>query len=193
MHHNLTKQQTKSVISNLHSVDLSHVKRISDHCFGNNYLTVNTLNKILKHEGVFLKIELHSRVVGFCLAVMVESLTDEKWFSTTEFKAMSDFPYGIIKTIAIDPKYQGNGLGSQLLESAVLKLEAKYQMENMFYPAWMISNQIRLKSKLLHLGFKFSKELKQYWFTESINQNYTCAHCGKPPCTCSLGLFNKTM
>ena len=181
----------QTVISSLHIGDLTQVKRISDNCFGDNYLTINILNKIIDHQGVFTKIELGGEIVGFCLAVTIDSLVDSKWFSTEEYKQFTDFPFGVIKTIAIDPAYQNHGLGSKLLESTVLKIEAKYELENLFFPAWLVKNKSRLKGKLIKLGFRFTKELEQYWFNESINQNYQCSNCGNPPCTCNLRLFKK--
>ncbi|MBI9069490.1 MAG: GNAT family N-acetyltransferase [Salinivirgaceae bacterium] len=181
----------KPIISSIDIGDFSAIKNISNVCFGENYLTVHTLQKIITHQGIFQKISNNGHIFGFSIAVTINSMIDNKWFSSKEFKTHAEFPYGIIKTIAIHPNYQNQGLGSKLLETTVLKLEAKYDLENLLFPAWIVDDKTRLEEKLVQLGFLFTKELKQYWFKESIEANYQCAKCGNPPCTCSLGLYKK--
>lgn len=189
----LSHTMEKAVISSITLSDFSGIKSISDLCFGKNYLSINSLNKISSHEGVFSKIEVNGVLVGFCIATTIDSLIDNKWFSLKEYKNISEFPFSVIKTIAITPNYQSKGLGSKLLESTVLKLEAKFELENLFFPAWIINEKSRLKTKLLKMGFHYIKQINQYWFNESIELGYNCPACGNPPCTCSIGLYKKVV
>jgi N-acetylglutamate synthase-like GNAT family acetyltransferase len=164
------------------------VLAISEVCFGQNYLTQEQLENYSGATNLSVVYRLNGKLIGFCLNEIYLKSNRKTAFSKSI--KQTDFPAGIIKTIAITPKLQQKGYGSKLLDLSVSKL-AKQSIKSIYYPAWNETECDRFFLKLKKIEFNEITVIPDYWSRESVKNNYYCARCGAPPCHCSLSLFRK--
>jgi ribosomal protein S18 acetylase RimI-like enzyme len=172
----LNKTHYKSVLS------------IADKCFGAQYISEKQLNTFSEDSSLSLVIKLDNRIIGFCLNEIVKKTNRQIDFLKNV--ASGDYPAGIIKTIAIEPKYQQKGYGAKLLDLSVSKL-LKQNVKSLYYPAWNENNCERFLLKLQKINFTEISVIPDYWSRESVITNFHCARCGQPPCHCSLLLYKR--
>ena len=177
-----------SVFEILSPKHFNSVLAISEVCFGQKYLTKEQLESYCGNSNLSVVYYLNGKIIGFCLNEIYTKSNRKTAFSKVIDPA--DFPAGIIKTIAITPRFQNLGYGSHLLDLSVSKL-SKQSVKTIFYPAWNETDNDRFFLKLLKINFKEITVIPDYWARESVKNNYYCAKCGAPPCHCSLSLYRK--
>ncbi len=166
------------------------VLSIADKCFGEQYISEKQLNTYSEDGSLSLIIKLDNKIIGFCLNEVVKK--NNRRIDFLKHIASGDFPAGIIKTIAIEPKYQQKGYGAKLLDLSVSKL-IKQNVKSLFYPAWNENNCERFLLKLHKINFAEVTVIPDYWNRESLLKNYHCARCGQPPCHCSMILYKRKL
>lgn len=182
--------QKSTGIELLQISDLNHVIPISDRCFGAGYLKLNQFTRFLSADSIGLIYRFDGKVVAYCLATVFDKALDYKEAYKTEVEE-SSYPLGLIKNIAVLPDYQNRGIGNQLLETVIHKLNFKFGCKTLHYPAWTESENYEFTKKLRRLGFMVQGVFPEFWAEQSIEKNYYCQRCGAPPCSCSLTLFVK--
>lgn len=70
-------------------------------------------------------------------------------------------PIGTIKTLAVDEKNQGAGIGKELFQFAVEKLSSE-NAAAIVAPIWDNPDDVGIKKIVKKSGFKFQASLKQY-------------------------------
>jgi ribosomal protein S18 acetylase RimI-like enzyme len=169
--------------------DVNAIIQIAELCFGKYYLTMNQLHKYMQAKGVFIYYHKNEKILGFCIGIVHlknDTITDKSIHNSTHL-----LPVGIIQNIAVHPVEQNNGIGTLLLETCIHKLTQIHHCKTLYYPAWKQSHSFLFTKKLKSKGFGIEKEIENYWTAESIENNFFCARCGAPPCSCSMALFSK--
>lgn len=178
-----------TIIESIGSENLTEIKRISDSCFGLNYLTEKDLDETIQQKGVFLKIIHDSVTIGFCISFHVENSYEHHSIFGGPIPNFLSIPYSVIKTIAILPDFQNKGFGFQMLENIICKLKNGYDSHHFIYPAWTESDSFGFTRKISKLGFKSVQTIPNFWYSDSLTKDYQCIKCGTPPCHCSLTVF----
>lgn len=173
----------------------SEIIALSDEELGEDYLTQELLNDFNSNENAFVHVALNSsgKVIGFVLGLIASENEIQAFFKKAQLiqllrLSLSAGRIGIVKTIAINNKYKGQGVGTALIKSCISILETK-GISIICSLAWRSKKGINLEHILENEGFKILKELKKYWFEDSIQRNYICPECGQPPCKCSAVIY----
>lgn len=156
-------------IRKAHHDDYVDVYRIGDEQLGKGYFQ-EVLNSNSEHL-LWVAIDPETNEVRGFLFVILQKKT------------------AIIKTLAIQQKYQRTGFGTRLLRTALEELLGSVDRFEVI--AWELSdtNLIPLESILVKTGFVKSHEITNYWLDDSIQRGYSCPSCGNP-CQCSAVIFS---
>lgn len=94
----------------------------------------------------------------------------------------------LIKSIVVDEKFRGNGIGTELVKHAIQMLEKK-GVKGFYAFAWVSKqNGCQMQGMLESLGFKPVTRFDEFWLDDSARQHYDCPVCGHP-CHCAALLF----
>ena len=178
---------TRASISKIQLNDFNSISRISDACFGLNYITTELLSSMLAEPGIFNKIELENNLIGFCLVQITSGKVKDFEFEIPEI--VKEEEIAIVKTIAIHPNYQRKGFGTQLLKQVVQQINSQPTISSVYYPSWIESESDGFSKTVKNEGFKEIKLYQNFWLNDSLKHNYTCIRCGNPPCKCSMQLY----
>ncbi|MDA3890703.1 MAG: GNAT family N-acetyltransferase [Salinivirgaceae bacterium] len=178
-------EQTKIKVSTIETIDFNDIIEISNHCFGESFITTNKLNETFISEGVFLKIAYNQLTIGFCMVKNIPNTELEALYGTN---SKLDHIF-LFQTIAIHPKCQRKGFGTKLIQKVIQEIKSKFIKSALYYPSWDEPKSQAFCKTVLKNGFKEYKTYKNFWFDDSLANNYTCIICGEPPCTCSMKLF----
>ena len=97
---------------------------------------------------------------------------------------------GLIKSVAVVPQCQGQGIGTQLVKDAMTKL-AEHGAEVFYSLGWVSKERgCHIQGALETLGFKMISQFDSFWYKDSLEHGYSCPSCGHP-CQCSTRLFIK--
>lgn len=156
-------------IRKAHHDDYVDVYRIGDEQLGKGYFQ-EVLNSNSEHLLWVAFDPATDQVRGFLFVILQEQVA-------------------IIKTLAIQQKYQRNGLGTRLLHEALEELVESVDRFEVI--AWELSDtkHIPLESILAKTGFVKSHEITNYWLDDSIQRGYYCPSCGNP-CQCNAVIFS---
>lgn len=92
---------------------------------------------------------------------------------------------GLIKSIAVSPGYQGRGIASALVTSALAELVA-HGAEQTYSLAWASKERgCQLCGVLTSVGFRAVQRIERFWYNDSIANGYICPVCGNP-CECAV-------
>jgi GNAT superfamily N-acetyltransferase len=97
---------------------------------------------------------------------------------------------GLIKSVAVVPQFQGQGIGTQLVKDAIKKLE-EHGAEAFYSLGWVSKERgCHIQGVLEALGFRMVSQFDSFWYKDSIEHGYSCPSCGHP-CQCATRLFVK--
>lgn len=179
----------KALISIIQPKDFDSITSISNACFGLNYITTKLLSNMLSEPGIYNKIVLENKLIGFCLAQILNTETKDLEFEIPDLQ--QEEKIAVIKTIAIHPNYQRKGFGTQLLKQVVHQINGVAEVYSIYYPSWIESESDGFSKSVKNEGFKEFKLYQNFWLNDSLKHNYTCIRCGNPPCKCSMKLYRK--
>lgn len=128
------------------------------------------------------------KVIGF---LIYETINYQTLEDITKGKPIEEFSYsdkiGYIKTIAVDSRYEGFGIGNALTEKAVESL--RKAGSNVFVStAWKHAGVINLHGILSRNKFRKRLEIPDYWYEDSIKEGFECPQCGNP-CHCACVIY----
>jgi ribosomal protein S18 acetylase RimI-like enzyme len=95
---------------------------------------------------------------------------------------------GLIKSVAVAPSFQRQGIGMQLVKDAIKKLK-EHGTEAFYALGWVSKERgCHIQGVLEALDFRVVSQSHCFWYKDSIHYGYVCPSCGYP-CQCSARLF----
>jgi GNAT superfamily N-acetyltransferase len=95
---------------------------------------------------------------------------------------------GLIKSVAVAPQFQGQGIGTQLVKDGIKKLK-EHGAEAFYSLGWVSKERgCHIQGVLESLDFRMISQFDYFWYKNSIEYGYSCPSCGHP-CQCSTRLF----
>ncbi|MCB9983033.1 MAG: GNAT family N-acetyltransferase [Rhodospirillales bacterium] len=174
--------------------DAVKILRLSCEALGEGYLSGENVQAALR-AGAYVA-EHDGKIVGFALAEKPEKggfmayLKGQAWKLPPDVaQADARGTIGCLKSVAVDQAFQKRGVGMKLVKKTLAALE-KSGVDLMFSIGWKTEN-VHIAPVLEACGFKPCAAFEKFWSAESLEQGYTCPHCGEPPCECEAILFTK--
>lgn len=183
-------------IVNMKPEHFSQAIDISDSELGKDYLTIKDLEDFNNQENYNCckTIVIGDTVVGFCLSKILNKEQLISFLKIDEKKLPTYISYvdktWLIKTIVIDSKYHGKGIGYQLMKE-VEKEISQSNVRAVCSVLWKNGESVNAHGIISSIGLKKHVEIEEYWKQDSIEQQFTCSCCGEPPCLCSALLYFK--
>lgn len=174
--------------------DYGQIIQIADAQLGKDYVTPDMLNSMVT-EGSSMKCEVvvdnnSDKVIGFCI---YDTIGYDDVLKITKGMQIRELMYtkriGYLKTIAIDRTFSGYGIASNVVKHCVEDLK-KCGVNTVISTAWKHGGTINIENVLKSNGFVRQKEITNYWYDASIQENFMCPQCGNP-CHCSCVIFIK--
>jgi GNAT superfamily N-acetyltransferase len=162
--------------------EINYISQISfGEGFHNNTLLIKPSNEI--HASL---IQYKAQIIGYAIGIKIYSIFPTA--SITKYQnVIIDYdchlPVYLIKEVAVLPNFQKKGLGSALLENQMQEAISN-RCRSVFYFLWKEGGNAYFKNKLTGTGFELKEELANFWYKESLEQQYSCPVCGTPPCKC---------
>jgi len=185
---NITKELIPSII------------KIADKELGNNFILPSHISEN-QHISMCASTIKKNKIIGFLLNqiltysefLSIYSNIAEKYDCFRNIKKI-----GIIKTIAVDSKWQQKGIGTNLINTLLNKIYLKCDdqiysnIDLIFMMGWKQKNGIinisgiKNKFNFIEIG-----QINNFYYNNSLKYNYSCPVCGNPPCYCSVVLYIK--
>lgn len=175
---------------------LSKVLLLLSHQLGEGYMEPSDIT--FGPEEVLYVATYQGEVVGFALSKLLEKdkfkeqLLGHKYRIPADIKVADQLgKLALIDSVAIDPAYQKQGIGSKLIEKTLEALQA-LDMEVVISFGWKEDGNVNIAPTFNYFQFKTRHEFEKFWYQDSIEKDYTCPHCGHP-CECDAVLFSRTL
>lgn len=177
------------------TTDFSRIIHIADKQLGKDYVTTELLNQSLTKQECFCLVVEDNKTkkpigFSFCLNINYE---DAKALCKCTDKDLKELVFcdkiGYIKTVVIDKKYEGYGIGSNLVKECI-EIMKKDGCTSFISTAWKHCGIINIANVLTKNGFIKTFEIPNYWYEDSIAEGYSCPQCGNP-CHCSCVIYIK--
>ncbi len=187
----------------------AEVRRLADRCLGDGYL--GDLSPVLSRPGLVFGVALATGgtgaegegtggdiagfVFGWRLAAgeldgLYPALRDQPRPEPL-LRAEAAGHLAILKTIAVDPAWQGRGLGGELFRGCAQRLRLD-GADGLVVPAWTIAGRPNLGPVLTREGFHPFAELPRPWAEDCDRHSFTCHHRSQDEgCICGLRLYGK--
>ncbi len=180
------------------SRDILPVLQLLDQELGEDWIYADDLKKAIATDMLYIA-DHKGELAGFVLMRMLKQGDFVKELKGQKFKIPRDIAVaeehesiGFIEAVATDPKYQGKGIGTKLIDTAQAKLK-KAGAELITAMGWK-PEQVNIGPTLYAAGFKDRAEFERFWYKESLEEDAPdCPGCGKPPCECGAVLFSKAV
>ena len=133
----------------------------------------------------------NDEIKGFCLlsAFNKEQLSVYTKHHPDVLKSNSTDLFGVIKTIAIIPTQQKNGIGSALFERAEYELK-NMSVNHLLVPAWVYSGTMPIGGIIKKRQYKEWFYIKQFWL-DLCTTELNCPKKKANHCACDLSFYQK--
>lgn len=167
---------------------VSAVAQIASMTLGSSFINDDVLD-----NDINLCAKSGTKIVGYCTSRFIEfdDLKDIIKDKKLEY-IKADDKLGYIDSMAVNKDYEGRGIGTLLFKNTILKLKEN-NINYAIMAGWKNGTFINIKSLALKEGFKEEFEIENYWKEDSIEHNFDCTACGKPPCLCSAVIYTKKL
>jgi ribosomal protein S18 acetylase RimI-like enzyme len=190
--HTLDANHRGASIESLSPGHFKSVISISDQQFGKGFVDVKMLQTFIDDENKYgLVAKTNQEIAGFILLAKYDShafksaiLHEQAWFATQYSHAAN---LGVIHTIALDPAFANQGLGTLLTKKGIETLSQ--HADEIISICWDQHEQTSYSKVLEKCGFHLVKNIPDYWFDDSLQKKYVCKLCGKPPCKCQALIY----
>lgn len=162
--------------------------QIADQQLGKDYLAKATFDSFNLDPHYFAHIAfINNKVVGYTLIKIcsLEELVKELFCEVAWVRRtfQNHEPIAYIKQTAVKSGMTGQGICAKLIEFRERELANKAR--SMIRILWKKEENTFSQLIAERYQYIFLKEIKLYWYEDSIIRKYECAICGKPPCKCS--------
>ena len=120
---------------------------------------------------------------------------EKELFLDNKVKLSTDIVYAyknqklaVLKSIVVDPKFQGYGVGTRLVEESTRHLKIS-GAEAFISIAWTSSKGTHIGGIYANLNFVQLDKVEKFWSKDSEANEYSCPECGTPPCQCSAVIY----
>jgi ribosomal protein S18 acetylase RimI-like enzyme len=177
-------------IAELSVADFDAVLRISDVQFGAAYIRLEQLHNHLGKESS-LTAKVNGELVGYVLSQFIQPAAIDLIFDGKELNLATYFEecqsICWIESIAVDPKYSGQGIGKKLIVELISHSEDAPQA--FLSVVWEHKKGGPLATIYESLDFELIQRIPSYWQADSLEKGYSCYYCGAPPCQCSALIY----
>lgn len=167
------------------SADNLAILKVADDQLGANYLSGSSLDAIHEGRGFALIAEVAGEVVGFSVCLRQTISEAEAMMKRPPPRYMQYAEHvGVLKTVAVDDRFQGRSLGSMLVEASI----ERFRIEGtsvIYTVAWKSAEGTNIEGIIQRMGFADIHEVPGYWEQESLDESFSCPVCVSPPCECS--------
>jgi GNAT superfamily N-acetyltransferase len=98
---------------------------------------------------------------------------------------------GVIQSIAVDPEFQGRGMGTKLLAQSEKMISAE-ACSVALVPAWKYDGTVGIHGILNKAGYQEWVEIKEYWKEDCDRGAFLCPK-RTGGCVCSVVFYRKTL
>ena len=184
--------QTFKVIS-ANKKHISSVKNLCDETLGKNFYSTEDLLEIFenKNSWFYMLFNGDDEFIGFHYHY-IEPLINvseqfkccyEEMVSASGEKAQSNV--GVLKSIAIDRKFRGNGIAFVFSNYAIDNL-FEQGVCSIWVPAWKQNEYVPENNTLLKQGFTHHCDVKKLWYGK---ENLCCPICKQERCICDAAIY----
>ncbi|MBS0234248.1 MAG: GNAT family N-acetyltransferase [Proteobacteria bacterium] len=190
-------RKMKSVdIENAVASDITDILAISTKVFGNGYL--GDLDRFIDSpHSSLLVAKSKKKIAGFCLSYLnpkpLEDVVDgyNGPIPDDVMHANNGGRLGLIKSIAVDPRYWRRGVGSRLFSEAENELK-RLGAECAIVPAWVYRDTANIGGILKRHGYDFWFWNRTYWKHACENREFTCVKFDGQ-CNCSVAFYKRSL
>lgn len=183
-----------NVIRNFGLSDIQAVLDLLNRNLGVGFYTVPDLEKAIFENNIYsMYVSFDGDILeGFAIGYITTNEHIIKQLSNYSISySLLSHQIGVVKTIVVEQQYRNRGIGHKLCDSLIKSLTLK-GAQTFISLAWKQGDEINAHFMLQRNGFNQHAELKEYWKTDSLEKQYSCVMCGKPPCLCSAFLYVNT-
>lgn len=173
-----------------------------DNLLGKDYvIPAELLNLLNDSNTICLKAVKDNRLIGVVLGYIMSRENALKITKLNSLKFPNAFSacdkVGIIKTIAVQEEYQGQGVGSRLLTKSEELLKSS-GISLVMSVVWRIRTEngdfIENAGGLMRQNnFRSIGIQEEFWKQDSIEKGFSCPSCGNPPCLCAANIYYKVV
>ena len=190
-----TGQLAHITIASFKEAHISQVKSIFDRQFGEGYLTTAyLLSRVNDPHSLSVVALSGDEVLGISITIMgtAEALSETLLKGKSRFidTLKSHKHIGLRKHTAVQPGYEGKGVGSKMAAVSIKQLEASCQA--IVSIIWQEGSGAMMKKLLSRNQFTPLFTIVDYWKQDSIELQYICPKCQGIPCGCSVVVYVKT-
>lgn len=91
----------------------------------------------------------------------------------------------------VDELHQKKGIGNSVTKE-LINCFIKKDVHVISCVAWRHDEVENIGGIMRQLGFKKNILIKKYWEKESLEEQFDCPICGKPPCLCDANIYFKS-
>lgn len=170
--------------------DIKEVKLFADKWIGKNYFSeIELLDYYQKGKKnniqcSFVALNSSDEIIGIRI-VFAPAQWEDSFSNKISTDKWINKEAGYFKSLFIDSRYQGKGLGSQLSKKAIENLK-KVGTKSIITHSWLESPNNSSQKYLLKMGFKKIINYEYYW----NHLGYECTRCGNN-CICTAQEMEK--
>jgi ribosomal protein S18 acetylase RimI-like enzyme len=167
---------------------LNQLLLLANQAFGENFITQQELETYINHPNKYLFVTtISDEIAGFITAEICNKNELQNNLLQPIDLPKNTTNIGWIKQVAVHPNYFRKGIANKLLKTTITTL--KPFCDTLFCISWKKGEQTPMSNLLLKINFSLHQTIPNYWYTDSLTQQYSCSICGSPPCKCSAELF----
>ena len=167
---------------------LKEVAQIASMTLGSSFIDESILN-----NDINLCVRSGTKIIAYCTTRFINLDYLQKILKNKTLELPKEYEkIGYIDSLAVNNDYAGKGIGSLLFQNTISKLKEN-NIKFVIMAGWKNGTEVNIKGLALKEGFKEEFEIENFWKEDSLEYNFHCTACGKPPCLCSAVIYTKVL
>ena len=167
---------------------LKEVAQIASMTLGSSFVDESILN-----NDINLCARSGTKIFGYCTTKFINLDYLKKILKNKTLELPKEYEkVAYIDSLAVNTDFAGKGVGTLLFKSTILKLKEN-NIKFVIMAGWKNGTEVNIKGLALKEGFKEEFEIENFWKEDSLEYNFNCTACGKPPCLCSAVIYTKVL